>query len=571
MHFPGLAITSVIASTLSSNLVNAFVPPYSFKPKSFASELEFGFINNILDKKFELEVIEGVHLPKEVPFGDRAKNLLDLNIQTNIDIINQGGGLPEDAKHRFLGKNRKETLDQWANIHQKAINDVIKNNVDDPDPVPGYLYFGNKKYSEILPLLVKENPFFAMGLTAGKDCLELVSYDGDLMKASTDAKYYKYTSKLTQPDLAINVRFDTDMKISAMTRLENGEDVVISEDEYDKYASGVIYSLVYFASAIHATIHVLHYIMCIGIQHACSNDTSLATWADPYDDNIAVKYLEVSALLMVHKVGDGYPSALKDKHPDAYTVTGKHGFGAATNSIKEYNRDALLTWGKCKTAEDFMDNFLLKDLYASSNGKELIEKAGILTEFKKHAAIVRPFADDLSAAMKASDEKAFTKAEEDLAEFMGACGDGVNEIDNISSWVQLMSMTGIVHGSTLSFTRAIIMPEVLAWRDSSLDEWTDLDLSFVAMFLTADGMEIDRHVMSSSMPNMKIKKWDTSKIAPEVLEVMEKYDTKTGDLKNAYKESLISQGELFREYGWILSDWCPDGFDGKQLTIATYI
>ena len=42
-------------------------------------------------------------------------------------------------------------------------------------------------------------------------------------------------------------------------------------------------------------------------------------------------------------------------------------------------------------------------------------------------------------------------------------------------------------------------------------------------------------------------------------------------LKEAYKKKIMKHSETFYDYGWILSDFCPDGFDGKQLTVATYI
>ena len=60
------------------------------------------------------------------------------------------------------------------------------------------------------------------------------------------------------------------------------------------------------------------------------------------------------------------------------------------------------------------------------------------------------------------------------------------------------------------------------------------------------------------------------KIAKNTIAVMEEYDAKVEKIKEANKAALLKDPR-FREYGWILSDWCPDGFDAKQMTITTYI
>ena len=53
--------------------------------------------------------------------------------------------------------------------------------------------------------------------------------------------------------------------------------------------------------------------------------------------------------------------------------------------------------------------------------------------------------------------------------------------------------------------------------------------------------------------------------------VLEKYDGMSSELKEAYKTEIMEDPKKFNNFGWLLSDFCPDGFDGKQLTIATYI
>ena len=68
----------------------------------------------------------------------------------------------------------------------------------------------------------------------------------------------------------------------------------------------------------------------------------------------------------------------------------------------------------------------------------------------------------------------------------------------------------------------------------------------------------------------KGKPWETEEISDEVMGVLQKYNKVSLDLKETYKAEILER-EDFREYGWILTDHCPDGFDGKQHTITTYI
>jgi hypothetical protein len=52
--------------------------------------------------------------------------------------------------------------------------------------------------------------------------------------------------------------------------------------------------------------------------------------------------------------------------------------------------------------------------------------------------------------------------------------------------------------------------------------------------------------------------------------VLDDADKTATALKEDYKKKLIANPD-FDDFGWILSDYCPDGFDGKQLTVTTYI
>ena len=129
-----------------------------------------------------------------------------------------------------------------------------------------------------------------------------------------------------------------------------------------------------------------------------------------------------------------------------------------------------------------------------------------------------------------------------------------------------MAVTGIVHGSTLSYSRLFADADVLRWRDIRIDTWQAPDISIhVKVLATICGMDEHRHVMSSST-DVVGEKYDE-----KLQVVLETYEQKSNALKEAYKNKIMENTDEFNNYGWILSDYCPDGFDGKQLTVTTYI
>ena len=155
--------------------------------------------------------------------------------------------------------------------------------------------------------------------------------------------------------------------------------------------------------------------MTAAINYSTKHDNSLAAWANPYDDNIAINYFIIAAALLESSlVSDDNPALMSDNKG----LTGKNGYGGTTD-VKIPLRDYLCIWGNCKNEDDFTKNFLLKDLYATAkNPEEVIKTSGILIELRKHMDNIEPFATELTDAMKANDEKSFKKAEETLTSFM---------------------------------------------------------------------------------------------------------------------------------------------------------
>ena len=52
--------------------------------------------------------------------------------------------------------------------------------------------------------------------------------------------------------------------------------------------------------------------------------------------------------------------------------------------------------------------------------------------------------------------------------------------------------------------------------------------------------------------------------------VLRAYDEQADKLKEVYQKKILERPD-FNDVGFILTDYCTDFYDGKQLTIATYI
>lgn len=565
-HYNGIATALVVVASTCISAIEGF----RFVPNPIAKLFE-GFIL----KRLDVKILDDVSLPEGMTSVERLRNLFQFSLKTNKDVANfilNDGQLIEDMLGDGLKvENDDMTSYNTSRIQTLMINKVIKVDIGDPDPVPGYLYFGNKDFTQNLGRLCKTNPFFASALTASKngDYLEINAYDPDPPSAS-DPLFLKLMRDMSDPSHRINVRFNLDMSVDSIRVFdENGNKKKYTEDtpyELDYYASGAIYNLVYFASAVHATIHILHYLMTACITSSTAHNTAFNAWAVPYDDNIAIKHTEVAALLF-QSTRNGQPFGAPD---DDKLVSGPNGFGAS-KEILDTLRTVLCTWGACKNAEDYMSTFLMNDLRETSkkNYKKVMDEAGILTEFRKHIENIESFGDQLSDAMKRHNAADHELTEEKIKTFMEGCGGGVSSIDSISSWVQLMSCTGLTHGCTLSYSRLFVVPDIMRWRNIKADRWDSKDTTLIGGTAgTIQGMTLDRHVFTDKMRYGS--KWNTEPITEEMMNVLTQFDNKAEELKIAYKEDIRKRPD-FREYGWIMTDFCPDGYDGKQATIATYI
>eukprot|EP00984_Skeletonema_dohrnii_P017344 scaffold7873_cov111-Skeletonema_dohrnii-CCMP3373.AAC.3 len=510
------------------------------------------------------QVLPGVDLPSPADIPEEI-NWPFTQQRVNLFL---GGVIPGSGKV-MLGQPKSDKgttiVGQTALLASQKIATQIPNASE-------YKFFGNGNHSENLQYLLKTNPFMAAALTQNRSGLELRSFDTrDPHAEDPSASLYRQiVSCLGGAGHRVNIRFNADMSIHQIRVYEENTGVLITDppltrrsnsEEVDKWASSALYNLGYYASCVHANIHVLHYLMTAALDESSKEFDAMNEWASFYATNIPFKYEQVSNtlirkqpdLLALFGSGDA-GTAVQDTYA---LLTGSSGFGADGDKLRLILSRLLNTWTNDPT--NYLDNMVQVP-------KDRWKRAEILTEFMKHHDLVPDYAREIAKALKSTDEDKFGIAEDRLKTYLKRCSGFTSGINSLEDWIELMAVTGIVHGCTLSYTRLFADADILRWREFQIETWLAPDVNLHLKVLgTICGMDEHRHVMSSST-DVVGQKYDAN-----LQQVLDKYEKIATDHKESYKNEIMRNTREFNNYGWILSDFCPDGFDGKQLTVSTYI
>jgi len=510
------------------------------------------------------QVLPGVDLPST----DEIPEVIRHDFTDNRVALFLGASIQGTAA-RMLGKPKDDK--SATTVAQRNILSSQKIAAKIPNP-SDYKFFGNGNHSKNLVYLLKTNPFMAAALTEARWGFELRAFD----KSDPEAKdasaslFRRITSCLGGAAHLVNIRFSKNFRMTEIRVYEESTTnmirrIVIDEntsiEDIDYWASSALFNLGYYASCVHANIHVLHYLMTAALDESSQDFEAMNEWAKFYATNIPVKYEQVGKLLIRNQPnlldilveGRGNAGTVADTYA---LLTGSSGFGANGDKLRPILMELLNMWVNNPT------NYVEKMINIP---KDVMEQAGILTEFMKHHNLVPGYARGVKEALKATDEVKFGIAEKRLKVYLERCSGFNSKIDTLEDWIELMAVTGIVHGCTLSYSRLFADVDFLRWRDIQSSTWEAPDVSLhLRVLATVCGMDEHRHVMFSSK-DIVGEKYDA-----KLQEVLETYETMANELKEAYKDEIMNDPD-FNDYGWILSDFCPDGFDGKQLTVATYI
>lgn len=283
--------------------------------------------------------------------------------------------------------------------------------------------------------------------------------------------------------------------------------------------------------------------MSSGMDYA-TNNTALNSWAKPYMYQIYFKYMQVETLIL-SKTGFLTGSAPLSS-----------GFNAIDrDTILDILKSMLMEWGSYKTADQFVKKFLLNNISCKT-----LSNAGIATALLKQVDLIQPYASALEKEFKKDPN--YKTITSNLKKYFKLTGDDVCEIESMKAWVEIMSVTGMVHGSTHSMTRLSVTPSLVACNSLDSDVFTARDsYLFRVLSVTILGMDEDFSVFSSSLPTT---------YSSGISKVQQSYDQKTAALKALHQIEITKDPVVYNTYGWILSDHGPNFVDGKQLTLITY-
>jgi hypothetical protein len=241
-----------------------------------------------------------------------------------------------------------------------------------------YQYFGTGSNVESLQLLLANNPFYASALSSSGGGFSVKTVDTGKGEKTW---YYKLVSILEDTYPRINANFDSKMQLTSWEEVDIKGKKIKSTKTKEEAAGDLLYTLTYYGECVHALIHVFHYMNVVAIGEAAKVYDMLTLWATPYIANVALKYEEVEAVLLGSNGG--------------ILTGGKNGAWRASNAldVQLVLKEMLTKWGSCKTANQFIDEFLFATM-----PKGTARKAGLLPEFFKHADLVGPFAKELSGA-----------------------------------------------------------------------------------------------------------------------------------------------------------------------------
>ncbi len=492
------------------------------------------------EKAFDRDcVVAGVNFPGHDIFkGSEAAVMLgDLTVKSSIDIAKVLSGVTLRLKRDDKGKEKKDG--SFAEAYKYFISIAGGSTEYLPS---NYEFFGHDEPVRILQEFLKSNPFFACALTHvvedGKTFFEVNMVDTvrntwfSRIMAIYDASFPR-----------INVRFDANMNLVSHTVTNATGGAYSKELSLEEAMSYLLFLLTYYFECVHALIHIFHVLLVSGLVDSTRHSKFLSAFAGQYSPNIILKFVEVKKLLLAEHAG----------------LTGK-GYNGDRAQRLVILGDIMKVWGGCKTAKEMLDNFY----FHSAGGIETLRSHGILTEFFKHVDLLSGFASELNAAFCACDQhhRDVITANVQLSAFMRATGPNGPRVTSIQQWIELMALTGILHGATISATRLCASFPVAKLFYSG-NKWTNEDVSNIATVLNTITGVMDEHSVFTNLMQKEVKN-------PLIRAVELKYGGRSASLKLDYFLQIEKLPD-FHRYGWIWTDYAPDLIDGKQFTIDTYI
>lgn len=226
-------------------------------------------------------------------------------------------------------------------------------------------------------------------------------------------------------------------------------------------------------------------------------------------------------------------------------------------------------WSHFDSAEEYVYGFLFKDIK-----RKYLDEVGISIEFRNQIALSKGFSSELIIELKKL--QGYDIANQQFVMLCNKTGYlGVNGIKSIHQFIELMTASSILHGTTLSMTRLSMTPAIMSLINYNSSRYSQGDIKLLALLGgTMTGTLEGYSVYSSKLPYKGVPYG--------IINVLKKYEGLSEKLKVDFYNKMImmmmittttkvDKSTYFRDFGWILTDHAPEGIDGKQYTFSTYI
>jgi hypothetical protein len=432
-------------------------------------------------------------------------------------------------KVSYIVQNSMTRLSQLANYSGSKVPD-------------NYNKYPSKDSIELLQHFLRCNPYFTGFLIPDQETngFKIDSYDN----SSKNNRFVEIIACMDPSSLErINATFDSDMTLTRICYVTKDGEEGTALTGPDMYTAGskLVWNLVFAAEAIHLAFHIYHYLMNVGLVHACLDNSTLLAWAKTYTYSVDIGLFAVDLTLLNERWGSLVVSPIKSNRTQLLGVI----------------RKMMAEWGGLKSSDDFVKNWLFPMTH------DRLTSNGHVSAFLDQAGLAAKYATDLSKAVKkvTKNIEEFNIIELKLKTFLTNVGSGaqpLSQVSDLNTWIQLMSVTSIFHGLTPSFTRLAFSNEYYQYTNKN-PTYGQSDVNFIYIaFLTMAIVAPNKYAYSDKNFPRSLKK------------VIQSYDQQTKDLKTDYMKQIKRDSDLFNKHGWIYADYFPDNFDCRSLGIAYY-
>jgi hypothetical protein len=551
---------------------NSIVASNSMKMlfSKFLNEVGHQLNMNSFDRS---SIIEGVHFPApEVlsptelgkiigsPAEESAKQLMKIAYELPYYL---------EAKHGL-----EKTYENMKGIYNYFSQEFIGNQDFLPE---NYQFFGQDEAQRLLVTFLRSNPLFTSSMklihTIDDNGIESIEYHIKAFDPLEPTWFSRFVETYDQEFPRVNVILDAHLQVKSFevfsvsnkSMLRGSAKKQLLEMSEEEALGRLLFLLSYYFECVHTLTHIYHPLMVSAMVDASQETLHLLPFAKQYQKNLFVKYVEVKILLLAENAG----------------LTGQIYRGDRKKLVALLG-EVMHVWGSCQSVDDFLSKFLLKDLLnpsiSSSSSKnkkllksprEILEQSDILTQFFLHADLIAPYAQEVDEIFREY-EPNYESSTMKLRNFCEHTGPNGLRVQSVQSWIELMRLTGMLHGMAQSGTRLCVSIPVFRYFHEERRTFDTLDIdkdnsddgiALMILFGTMVGIMEDHDIYS--IPE---------KTTPWIRDVQTRYAGLGASYKMNYCKKIraVSPKE-FAELGWILTDFCPDMIDNKQLTIAAYV